>query len=205
MRRQRPAMPWISAVLIAAGESTRMGRPKPLLPWSGVPLIEYQTAALVGAGVTEVVVVLGHRHELVAPHVKGPGVRHVVNRDYRLGKTGSIKAGVRSVDAEAHAILLLAVDQPRPSEIISTVVEAHLRAGALITSPRYEAHGGHPLVFSADLRGELEAISEEGQGVRELFRAHRPRVNEVVVDDAIVSLDLNSPEAYEDAKARYGA
>jgi molybdenum cofactor cytidylyltransferase len=198
-------MPWISAVLIAAGESTRMGRPKPLLPWHGVPLVEYQTAALVGAGVTEVVVVVGHQHELVAPHVRGPGVRHVVNRDYRLGKTGSIKAGARSVDAEAAVILLLAVDQPRPSEIISTVVDAHLQADALVTSPRYEGRGGHPLVFSADLRGELEAISEEGEGVREVFRAHRAAVNEVSVDDPIVCLDLNSPEEYEDAKERYGA
>ena len=194
----------VSAILTAAGESTRMGRPKQLLPWKGLPLIEYQTASLVEAGVEEVVVVLGFRHEVVAPHVKGTGVRYVLNPDWPLGKTTSVKAGVESIDPEAEAILLLAVDQPRPPEIISTIIDAHLRSTVLITSPRFQGRGGHPIIFSSKLRGELAAISEENQGIREVFRAHRGEVNEVEVD-SMVRLDLNSPEAYDDAKIRYKA
>ena len=198
-------MPFISAILTAAGESTRMGRPKPLLSWCGVPLVEYQTSSLIDAGAAEVVVVLGHRQEAVAPHISGPGVRYVVNPDYGHGKATSVKAGLRSADADADGILLLAVDQPRPPALVKAIIDAHLSSGALITAPRYRGRGGHPLVFSSRLRRELEAITEERQGVREVFQEHRSEVNELVVDDPIVRLDLNSPEAYEEAVARYGA
>ena len=195
----------ISAILIAAGESTRMGYPKPLLSWHGVTLVEYQTASLVEAGATEVVVVLGHKHELVMPHVNGPGVRYVVNPRYRHGKTTSIKAGLHSLDPHADDFLLLAVDQPRPTEVVAAVLQAHLNADALITSPTYQGYGGHPLVFSTRLRNELEAISEERQGIRDVFRAHRSEVNEVAIDNPIVHLDLNTPETYEAARKRYCA
>lgn len=195
----------ISAVLIAAGEGIRMGRPKPLLPWHGVPLVEYQTASLLDAGVAEVIVVLGHQHETVAPLVKGGYVRYVINDLYRQGKTTSIKAGLREISADAEGILLLAVDQPRPPGITSTVIDSHVAANAIITSPRYQGHGGHPLVFSRRLMDELGAITEEGQGIREVLEAHRDEVNEVEFEDPIVRLDLNSLEDYEDAKVRYGA
>ena len=198
-------MPSISAVLTAAGESVRMGRAKPLLIWHGVTLVEYQTASLVDAGVSEVVVVLGHRHETVAAHVRGVGVRHVVNPHYRQGRATSIKAGLQAIDPAAEGILLLGVDQPRPPEIISQVVDAHLDRKALITAPRYRGRGGHPLVFSSLLKGELEAITEEGQGIREVFRSHRSEVSELAIDDPIVRLDLNSREQYEAARASYGA
>lgn len=195
----------ISAILTAAGESTRMGRPKPLLSWHGVTLVEYQIASLLDAGVSEIVVVLGHEHDSVAPHVKVPGVRSVVNRDYRQGKTTSIKAGLRRIAPTATDILLLAVDQPRPAEIIRAIIEAHRINSALITSPRYRGHGGHPMLFSARLKGELEAISEERRGIREVFQSHRDEVNEVAIDDPLVRLDLNTPEAYEEAKVRFAA
>ena len=190
----------VSAILTAAGESTRMGRPKALLPWLGATLLEYQIACLADGGAAEVVVVLGHEAQAIAPLVKCPTARHVVNPHYLLGKTTSIKAGLRSIDSEADAILLLAVDQPRTAKIVSSVIAAHLRAEALITSPRYQGRGGHPLIFSASLRGELEAISEENQGLREVFRAHRDQVTELCMDDPIVRLDLNTPEEYAEAK-----
>ena len=197
-------MTFVSAILTAAGESTRMGRPKPLLPWRGIPLVRYQTESLVAAGVAEVVVVLGHQHELVAPQVKGAQVRWLVNPDYGLGKTTSIKAGLRSIAAHATDIVLLAVDQPRTPEIIAAVVDAHTGSRASITSPRYAGRGGHPLAFSARLKGELEAIGEDTKGVRQVLEAHSAEVVEVPIDDPIVRLDINSPEAYEAAKAKYG-
>ena len=198
-------MSGISAILTAAGESTRMGRPKPLLPWRGVTLLEYQVSCLSGAGVAEVVVVLGHEADAVAPYVEGPGVRYLVNPDFRQGKITSIKAGLRSIDPTAEAILLLAVDQPRTRKIISAVIRAHLENNALITSPRFQGRGGHPLIFSAALKDELERISEEEQGLRGVFELHRDQVTEVEIDDPLVRLDINTPEAYEAAKRRYGA
>ena len=198
-------MPGISAILTAAGESTRMGRPKPLLPWHGVPLLQYQLRSLTQAGVAEVVVVLGHDAQITAPYATGPRTRFAVNPDYRRGKTTSIRAGLEVIDPDASDILLLAVDQPRTAALISTIIGAHVRHGALITSPRFEGHGGHPLIFSSALREELERISEERQGIREVFQSHRGGVTEVRIDDPLVRLDLNTPEVYEEAKQRFGA
>ncbi len=197
-------MPNVSAILTAAGESSRMGRPKALLPWRGTTLVEYQASSLLEGSASEVVVVVGHEHEAVAPHVAGAGVRYVINPHYALGKTTSIKAGLRELGPEVDDIMLLAVDQPRPPEIVAKVVDSHVGAGALVTSPRYRGRGGHPLIFSATLREELAAITEEGQGVRAVFRAHAAEVNEVHIDDPVVRLDLNTPEDYRRARARYG-
>ena len=198
-------MPQVSAILTAAGESSRMGRPKALLPWRGKALVEYQASSLLEGGASEVVVVLGHEHEKIAPYVVGEGVRYVVNPHYALGKSTSIRAGLHELGPEVTDVVLLAVDQPRPPEIVSRVVDSHLQAGALVTSPRYRGRGGHPLIFSAALRDELAVITEEGQGVRAVFRAHAADVNEVHVDDSVIRLDLNTPEDYRQAKARYGA
>ena len=198
-------MPSVSAILTAAGESTRMGRSKPLLPWHGTTLLEYQIRSLADGGVSEVVVVLGHEKDLLAPYVERANARYAVNSEYRLGKTTSIKAGLRSIDPSAAAVLLLAVDQPRTADIISSVIEAHLRSSALITSPRFDGYGGHPLIFAGALKGELERISEEKQGIREVFRSHRREVNEIEFADPMVRLDVNTPGEYGEAKERYGA
>ena len=198
-------MAFVSAILTAAGESTRMGRPKPLLPWHGATLVEHGVRSLSEAGADEVVVVLGHEADEIAPLVDASGGRWVINPDYRRGRTTSIKAGLRAVSAEADVIVLLSVDQPRPSELIAAVLRAHLEGDAPITTPRYQGRGGHPLVFSSALKPELEAISEEGQGLREVFEAHRGEAREVQIEDPIVRLDLNTPEDYEDARRRYGA
>lgn len=195
----------ISAILTAAGESSRMGRPKPLLPWQGTTLVRYQIDSLIEAGVAEVVVVLGHDAETVAGHLDRPEAGSVVNHDYRQGKTTSILAGLRAVRPDASGILLLAVDQPRTRDIIATVIKAHVEGNALLTSPWYEGRGGHPLIFSSGLRGELESISEEQQGIREVFQAHRREVNVVEIDDPLVTLDINTPEDYEEAKRQFSA
>ena len=195
---------FISAVLTAAGLSSRMGRPKPLLPWRGKTLVESQIQSLLEAGSNEVIVVLGHKAEEVAPYVPGKPVRDVVNPLYREGRTSSIKAGLEAVSPDATDIVIMAVDQPRTPQIVSDVINAHLEADALLTSPRYHGRGGHPLVFSARLLPELSRISEENQGLREVFERHRAEINEVIFDDPAIRIDLNTPEAYEEAFERYG-
>ncbi len=195
----------VSAILSAAGASRRMGRPKPLLPWLGVTLIEHQARCLLDAGCAEVVAVLGHRAEEIAPYVHGPAVRVAVNPEYAKGKTTSIKAGLRAIDPAADAILFLAVDQPRTADLIAAVIESHRKSGAPITSPRFGGRGGHPLIFDASLKGELEAITEEGHGIQEVYQRHRAQVNELHLEDPIVRLDLNTSEAYEAAFETYGS
>lgn len=193
----------ISAILTAAGEGTRMGRSKPLLSWQGSTLVEYQVSSLLEAGVIEVVVVLGHHYEQVTPLLNNRDVIYIVNSNYLMGRTTSIKAGLRCADPTATDLLLLAVDQPRPPSIVKEIIRSHISENALITSPRYRGRGGHPLVFSSRLRTELATITEETQGVRRVFRTYREDVNEVEMDDPVLRLDLNTPEEYEAAVASY--
>ena len=181
-----------------------MGRPKPLLPWRGATLVECQVETLLEAGASNVVVVLGHRADEVAPHVQGTGVRYVINDRYRDGRTSSIKAGLEAVPLDTRHVLMSGVDQPRTPEIVSRVVDAHVTAGGLLTSPRYQGRGGHPLIFSVRLLPELKLISEENHGLREVFERHRSEITEVHFDDPMVRLDLNTPEAYHTAYQTYG-
>ena len=197
-------MRFISAVLTAAGLSSRMGKPKPLLPWQGKTLVESQIDTLLEAGASEVIVVLGHRAMEVAPYVNGDTVCPVVNSQYRDGRTSSIKTGLDAVSPKARDIVLMAVDQPRTPQVVSRVIREHLQADALLTSPRYRGRGGHPLVFSASLLPELSRISEENQGLREVFERHRSEITQVHFDDPSIRLDLNTPEAYREAYAKYG-
>lgn len=197
-------MPFISAILTAAGLSSRMGSPKPLLPWQGKTLVESQIDTLLQAGASEVIVVLGHRAAEVASYIEGESVLGVINHQYKEGRTSSIRAGLDAVSPDASDIIIMAVDQPRTPEIVSQVIAAHLKADALLTSPRYRGRGGHPLVFSAALLPELSQISEENQGLREVFERHRPEINQVHFDDPAIRLDLNTPEAYREAYERYG-
>ena len=193
-------MAGVAAVLIAAGESTRMGSPKPLLPWLGGTLIGYQIDSLRAAGVARTVVVLGHAAADVAPRVRtGGDVAVVVNPRYREGKTTSIKLGVQETDPQAAAILLLAVDQPRPPALLRRVLGRHLDGEALITQPAFEGKAGHPLLFHPSLRGELLAITEERMGVRDVVARDPSRVAMVAVDSPLVLLDLNTIDDYRRA------
>ena len=181
-----------------------MGRPKPLLPWRGETLVESQIRALLEGGADEVVVVLGHRADEIAPRVKSAGARAVVNPRYRDGRASSIKVGLSAISESAAHIVILGVDQPRTAAIVSRAVESHLTADALITSPRVGGRGGHPLIFSALLLPELRRISECQQGLREVFERHRAEINAVHVDDPMARLDLNTPQAYARAYEVYG-
>ena len=193
-------MAGVEALLLAAGESTRMGRPKALLPWHGATLVEYQVRALAAAGVSRIVVVLGHNPVEVAPAVRGAdGLRMLINPDYAKGKTTSIKAGLREVGRGTLGVLLLAVDQPRPVGLLRRLLQEHLEAGALVTQPVYQARGGHPVLFSPSLLPELLAITEEQQGIREVLERHRAQVQRVQVDSPMVLLDLNTEEQYQQA------
>ena len=181
-----------------------MGRSKSTLDWFGVPLVVAQVESLLAGGVDEVVVVTGMSDREVRPLIEGaPHARRVHNPDFAQGKTTSVRAGVAALGDDVDTVVLLAVDQPRPSWVVRLVLDSHLASGALLTSPRFEGHGGHPLAFSAELFPELAAVTEERQGIREVLRRHEHEVNRVEFETAVVRLDLNTPEAYEAALSGY--
>jgi molybdenum cofactor cytidylyltransferase len=189
------------ALLLAAGESRRMGELKALLPWQGQTLLAHQLAALSAAGVDRTVVVVGHRFEELQPELEGkPGVDWVVNPDYLQGKTTSIKAGLRALDSDPpESLLILNVDQPRSAETLDYLLRQHRAAASLVTIPTYGDKGGHPIILDAALLDELHRIEEETQGIRAVVQRHRQFTQRVAVDSPEVLWDLNTPEQYREA------
>ena len=191
------------AILLAAGESRRMGQLKALLPWHGDTLLGSQISSLLQAGINQVVVVLGHKQERLLPLLEARGrVVPVFNPDYPTGKTTSIKAGIKAVlgnrqATDAQTLVLLNVDQPRTSETISTLLSKHDSFDCLITFPVFQGKGGHPIIFDCSLLPELLEIAEESQGIRAVVRKHEERVRRVEMDTPEVLWDLNTPEQYQ--------
>ena len=183
-----------------------MGRPKALLPWAGTTLLAYQVRELRAAGVDDVIVVLGHEARVrvmeLARFRLPEETRLVVNEAYREGRASSLRAGARVLSDAAGPIVVLGLDQPRPASITRALLDAH--EGASITVPAFEGRRGHPVVLAGALLPELREASEEAQGLRGVIAAHEAEVREVAFDTAQVLLDINTPEEYEAALARYG-
>ena len=192
----------IVGLLLAAGESSRMGSPKPLLEWHGKPLIQYQVQQLKRGGCDEVIVVLGHCADRVMPFVDGLGVRVVVNPRYREGRATSVRTGALAAPAAANWVAVLSVDQPRPSNIIAQVLRAAHTSQAAIVMPVYQGRHGHPTAFAGRLLPELTVVQDATLGLRAVVQRHQDEVQEVEVASDLILLDINTPEEYQ--AARYG-
>lgn len=193
----------IAAILLAAGESARMGDPKPLLAWGATTLIEYQLGELTASGLDDIVAVLGYEAERIRPLASNAGARIVVNEAYRQGRASSLRVGAAAVPDDAESVLVLNVDEPCPRMLLRRLLEAHRISGALITVPIYQGRRGHPTVLAGALLGDLRAVDEQSQGLRGLLRRHARTVREVPLPTPLVLLDLNTPEEYERARQDY--
>lgn len=189
----------VVAILLAAGESRRMGQLKALLPWQGVSLIKHQVASLRAGGVDQIVVVLGHRSdEMKSELADTAGVSWQLNPDYLQGKTTSIKAGLNALGTDQpQALLLLNVDQPRSADVIRSLLGEHLSQGGLITIPTHNGKGGHPIILSPTLLDELRQIDEESFGIKAVVQRHLEATRRVEMDSPEVLWDLNTPEEYQ--------
>ena len=206
-------MPEAWAILLAAGESSRMGQLKALLPWQGRTLLEHQVSCLLEGGAQRVVVVLGHRADDLRPLLEGKdGVSWTLNPDYLQGKTTSIKVGLSALPSSlplegegkgggegVQEILLLNVDQPRSADDVARILDAHRSGDNAVTVPEYRGKGGHPIVLSAALLPELREIGEESQGIKAVVRRHPESVQRIPMDNPEILLDLNTPEQYRAA------
>ena len=173
-----------------------MGAFKPLLPFGGVTVAEACVAALRGAGVGEVVVVVGHRGgEVRAALAHLPGVRFAVNEVEGSEMGVSVARGVGALPAETAAALVALVDQPAvPAAEVRKLIEVW-RAGARLVVPEWEGRGGHPVLVDLAYRAELLSLAPE-KGLRALFDARRAEVLRLPAGSPYVTRDIDTREDY---------
>ena len=185
----------IGGIILAAGKSSRMGGPKPLLPWNNDYLINNQISTLSESGASEIIIVLGHKAKLISQHISAAiPTKVIINQNYSQGKTTSIRAGFIAASNRISQMFLIGVDQPRTPELLDLLLYEHLKSGAFITQPIFHGKGGHPLIFHSSLFSELLTLEEHKFGVREIIKNHTSELNQVIVEDKSVTLDLNTPE-----------
>jgi len=195
----------VAAVILAAGASERMGRPKALLPWTGgETLVEYQVAQLLAAGVEVVVVVVGDDADRIIPLVSRDGVEPIVNERWREGRAGSVRVGTAAVPRDTDTALIVNVDQPRPAAVYRALLDAHIAGAAQVTRPVHAGAHGHPIVLGRGALAEARNVVDATQGLRAVIDRHRATLLEVPFDDPVVLLDINTPEDYARAKVTFG-
>jgi molybdenum cofactor cytidylyltransferase len=192
------AMP-MPALVLAAGRSTRMGRPKALLPVTrdGETFIERLVATLIAGGVDDVVVVAGD--EAVAIRARlGFRARVAVNRQIDLGQLSSIVVGLDVIDRPGvQAVMIAPVDQPLVSETtVRVLADAWRRTRAPIVRPVRGGRHGHPVIFDRAVFDELRAANP-AQGARAIVHAHAESVSDIAVDDDGAFADIDTPADYE--------
>lgn len=186
----------IGAVLLAAGESTRMGEPKPLLPFGDTTLIEHLARELLDSDVDCVVAVLGHEAERVRKRLLRMPVRVAVNADYKQGMLSSIRCGLRALPDAAEAALIAPVDQPRlSSDIVETLIRAWRCSGKGMAVPIHDGRRGHPLLIAARYFPEV-LTGLDDTGLRGLLRRYPDDLLQVPFDDPAVLGDADTPEDY---------
>ena len=184
----------VTAILLAAGRSSRMGTPKPLLLLAGKPLLARSLDALRDGGVGEIVVVLGAEADRVRRGVSLEGTRVVVNEEFEAGMSASIRAGLRGASADAEAYLIVLGDQPLVAPAtIRALVERRAATRARILVPTYLGVRGNPVLLEASLSAEIKAVRGD-VGCRGVVAAHKAEVVEVPVDDPGILLDVDTPE-----------
>ncbi len=188
----------IVAVVLSAGESSRMGRPKALLPIGGETFVEKIVSTLGSTQLGKIVVVIGHDAADMQQKLAHLPVEFLVNREYKLGQLSSLQVAIRHVATlqNCDGILVHLVDHPYiDAALVDLLIERFYASGQLIVVPRYHGKRGHPVIFSRVLFPELLAAPME-QGAKAVVNAHRAETLEVDTEDEGITLDIDTPEEY---------
>ena len=193
----------VSAILLGAGESKRMGVNKLRLPWGRTTVFEHCLNTLLRSDVHEVVVVLGSKTADLRDSLQKTGARVVINPFYKGGISTSIRKGIRVVDPASEGILIALGDQPfLKAATINVLVRAFARAFAVrdrsIIVPSFRGKRGHPVIFHRTFAKELLRLKGD-VGARSILERHPGDVGSVRVRSEGVLKDIDTKEDYRKA------
>ncbi|MAF85390.1 MAG: molybdenum cofactor cytidylyltransferase [Dehalococcoidales bacterium] len=187
----------ISAILLAAGESKRMGKLKQLMPFGQNTIVEQAIDNLLNSVVDETIVVLGYRAEEVIKTIAAKPVKLVVNPDYEQGMSTSIIAGLNLIDSRTQAVMLILGDQPLiNSQTINRLIEAFYNHDKGIVIPTYQGRRGHPTIFTIKYREKLLGLKGDIGG-RQIVKDHPGDILEVTVNSESIVTDIDTINDYQ--------
>jgi molybdenum cofactor cytidylyltransferase len=193
----------LAAVILSGGASERMGSPKALVPFQGKTFLEHLLEITKHPSISVRRVVLGAHAEPIAKEVHLTADEIVINENWAEGQLSSIQAALRSLPEGTEGIVLCLVDHPLiTANLVSELLEKFLASRAPVVVPVYERRRGHPVIFSADVYGELLHAPSD-KGARAVVWAHRGEVLEVPTHEEGCVLNLNDPETLQRAKGEF--
>lgn len=193
----------VTAVILAAGGSTRMRETKQLLPWGNTTLVGNAVQTAGEAEVSEIVVVTGNRAQEVQAQVNAVPTRVPVrvahNSEWQTGRASSVRTGIGGVNENSSGALFINADQPfLTANAINALLEAFFETGAPLIVPIYEGRTGSPVLFARELFPELTILQGE-QGGRDLLEKYRDVSARVEIENVSSATDLDTPDEYRQA------
>ena len=187
----------IECIVLAAGESKRMGKPKLLLPLGQGTVLEQTIDNFLNSKVDKVIVVVGYRAEETTKLIADRPVVVAINPVYRRGMSTSIVAGLSLISDETQAVMLALADQPFVDvQTINRLVEAFRTHNKGIAIPVYQGRRGHPVIFAIKYKEELLSLKGDIGG-REIIKQHPDDILELPVNCAGVCVDIDTVDSYD--------
>ena len=187
----------ISAILLGAGESKRMGANKLLLPWGKKTVLTHCADALIQSMVKEVIVVLGDRTKILKNQLRGRKVKVIMNPHYRRGMSTSIRKGIRAIDPNSHGILIALGDMPfLGSRTVNSLIRTFSQGKGTIVVPSFRGRKGHPVIFHRRYKKELLQLKEDVGG-KSIIERHPEEVRLVQIRSEGVIKDIDTWKDYK--------
>ncbi len=188
--------PRVAGIILAAGSSSRMGRPKQLLSFRESTVIECVADSALKSSLSKVVVVLGHREDEMRPLLAERDVTVVLNSDFKRGQSSSIQVGLDTVRHDVDAVLFLLGDQPLITpETIDCLLAAYAKSPGPIVMPLFNGKRGNPVLFDRQTFDRIDALSGD-IGARVLFQEYADQIVEVPFHDPSVHFDIDTEQDY---------
>lgn len=186
----------VAGIILAAGSSSRMGRPKQLLFFRGQTVIECVVDNALASSLSRVVVVLGHQSAAISSLIQERDLTVVFNSDYHEGQSSSVRTGLQAVKDDVDAVLFLLGDQPLISaETIDLILAAYKSNPSPIVLPLFDGKRGNPVLFDRQTFAQITALAGD-TGARVIFPEYAGRTMELSLQDPSIHLDIDTEQDY---------
>lgn len=192
----------IGAIILAAGQSRRMGQPKMLLPWGETTVIEHVITTFRNAGIEDILVVTGGAREQVEEAIRKYSVRAIHNNNYASGEMlFSLQHGLAALPDQVEATLIGLGDQPQVQEgTVRQICQAYQEHKYQLVVPSFQMRRGHPWLVIRQLWNEILSM-QPPQSPRDFLNNHAREIYYVNVDTPSILADLDTPEDYRRSRS----